>query len=203
MRFLIVILLFTFHVSGQQSTAKTSIMLGNCGDLCLPDSTILHVDSLPDDLSTISTVFLFSSSTSNLSENDVERLTDFVDAGGGLYAGADNWPLQSQSNQLTQRMYKKQSYGAYDQANAESTTDGNLKLEEMKGVPAGKTTVAFPLDYRLNVEAWVSDQPLILTGTFGAGRIIIDGGYSRFYCDAKKEESDSLFEKFNAFLEGD
>lgn len=176
-------------------------MIGNYNSLCLPDTSIQQCDSLPANLNDYDVIFLFSTSTSNFSEYDVERLTDFVDQGGGLYAGSDNWPMQSQSNQFTQHVYKKQCYGDFDRVEAEATS-GNLNLKELEDIPAGKTTVAFPLDYRLQVEAWVGDQPLILSGKFGNGRIIIDGGYSRFYCDAKKEESDLLFERFKHYLNG-
>ena len=201
MRLIPIIFLFILQTSAQNVESLNTLMIGNYSSLCLPDSSIHQFDSLPENLENFDIIFLFSNSTSNFSIQDVERLTDFVDKGGGLYAGSDNWPMQSQSNQLTQRIYKKQCYGDYDKVEAEATT-GNLNLKELEDIPAGKTTVAFPLDYRLQVEAWVGDQPLILTGKFGQGRIIIDGGYSRFYCDAKKEESDILFERFMNYLGG-
>ena len=70
----------------------------------------------------------------------------------------------------------------------------------METIPAGRSTVAFPMDYRLRVEAWVADQPLILSGELDAGKVIIDGGYSRFYCDQRSEVTDVLW---NAILSMD
>lgn len=167
------------------------------------DSSFSTADTLPDKLSNYKVVMLFSTSTSKLSEDDIERLTDFVEEGGGLYAGSDNWPLQSESRQVTQRLYKKESYGEFEQKNAQLASGNcNLQLEEMDSIPAGTTTVAFPMDYRLNVEAWIEDQPLILSGRLGKGRIIIDGGYSRFYCDVKVNESVVLLEKYLSYLRG-
>lgn len=143
---------------------------------------------------------LFSSSTSNFNHQDIDRIEDFIRKGGGLYSGSDNWPLQAQSNQLTHQIYKKETFGNYQQTNAEPTRDGNLHLQELDTIPAGETTAAFPLDYRLKVEAWVQDQPLISSGSLGEGKIIIDGGYSRFYCSHRSASTDELLKQFLIFL---
>lgn len=202
MRYLLVIgFLISFSLFGQKSRETEILVLGNYTEICLPDTNYTVTDSLPDDLNTFDVIMLFSSSTSPFDDSDIELITDFVEKGGGLYAGSDNWPLQSESNQITKRLYEKESYGEFEQKDAETAgVKGNLELEEMTNVPAGTTTVAFPLDYRLKVEAWVQDQPLILTGVIGKGRIIIDGGYSRFYCPIQSEESDQLFLKFISYL---
>jgi hypothetical protein len=112
--------------------------------------------------------------------------------------------MQSESNQITKNLYAKESYGEFEQKDAETTSErGELRLDELANVPAGTTTVAFPLDYRLKVEAWVEDQPLILTGKIGKGKIIIDGGYSRFYCPIQSEASDQLYQRFVEYLSQD
>ena len=157
-------------------------------------------ESLPKKLSTFNAIFLFSNSTSQLTEVEIEQLIHFTEDGGGLYVGSENWPLQAESKQLTQKMYTKESYGDFNEKNALSAERGNLKLDEINFIPAGETTVAFPMDYRLTVEAWVEDQPLILSGFIGKGRIIIDGGYSRFYCENSTEESEQLLNYFLRFL---
>lgn len=144
---------------------------------------------------------VFSNSISNFDERDIERITDYVQQGGGLYLGADNWPLQSEANQMTRALYSKESYGEFNERTAEvNATSGNLNLNELTTIPAGESTVAFPLDPRLTVEAWVKDEPLILSGRLGKGRIIIDGGYSRFYCANRSEISDELLFTILSFL---
>jgi hypothetical protein len=131
----------------------------------------------------------------------VDRLINFAESGGGVYLGAENWPLQAESNQVTKRLYLKESFGEYQVDDAEiASNNGNLELDSLDKVPAGQTTVAFPMDYRLRVEAWVDDQPLILSGALDQGRVIIDGGYSRFYCDQRSGETDQLFQSFVSFL---
>jgi len=135
-----------------------------------------------------------------LSDSEALRVENFVRAGGGLYLGAENWPLQAESNQLTKKIYLKESFGEYDSPEAEiEQKSGNLHLE-MATIPAGRSTVAFPMDYRLRVEAWVADQPLILSGKIDEGNVIIDGGYSRFYCDQRTEITDSLWKAILVYL---
>ena len=114
--------------------------------------------------------------------------------------GAENWPLQAESNQLTKKLYLKESFGEYNSDVAEiEQKSGNLRLER-ETIPAGKSTVAFPMDYRLRVEAWVADQPLILSGDLDQGKIIIDGGYSRFYCDQRSDATDELWQAIMTYL---
>lgn len=183
-------------------------MIGNHTSICYSDSSasfsgIEKAVELPDSLNPYQIIFVFSNSTSTLSDSDVDRLVFFVEEGGGLYLGAENWPLQAESNQMTKRMYFKESFGAYQQDEAEiASQTGNLNLDTMKNIPAGQSTVAFPMDYRLKVEAWVGDQPLILSGKLEAGKVIIDGGYSRFYCEQRSAETDQLLQSFIKFLNG-
>lgn len=175
--------------------------MGNHLHVCLDSIPNYQIrDSLPQSLNNYGAILLFSNSTSKLSQHHIEQIVDFVEDGGGLYAGAENWPLQAESNQVTHRLYKKESFGDYESMEAEvSATDSNLELEE-RVIPAGKSTVAFPMDYRLKVEVWIEDQPLILSGKLEKGKIIIDGGYSRFYCDQRNLTTDRLLLKIIDFL---
>lgn len=176
--------------------------MGNTERLCLPESEWVISEQLPDSLDSFNAIFLFSNATSFLSTDDVIKIDSFVFNGGGLYNGSDNWPLQAEANQMTQKLYKKESFGNYEESIARSGEAGNLDLEELDTIPAGTTTAAFPMDYRLKVEAWIADQPLILSGHHGDGRVIIDTGYSRFYCDIRDENTDAIFERVYQFLRG-
>lgn len=198
MKFILFTLLFiTFSVHTQEDL----LVLGNHSSICNEKMNAgTKTDTLPQDLSSFRAIFLFSSASSRLTESEVEQLVNYVEQGGGLYMGSENWPLQAESQQMTKRMYTKESYGDFNERNALSSVQGNLKLDEIEKIPAGETTVAFPLDYRLTVEAWVEDQPLILSGFVEQGRIIIDGGYSRFYCQNSTEESEQLLSYFLKFL---
>lgn len=164
------------------------------------DSVFSSASSLPDTLDSFHVICFFSNSTSSLTEDELNRVEAFVRSGGGLYLGAENWPLQAESNQLTKKLYLKESFGEYHAEVAEiEQQSGNLGIQR-ETIPAGRSTVAFPMDYRLRVEAWVADQPLILSGKVDQGRVIIDGGYSRFYCDQRSEVTDELWEAIMTFL---
>ena len=202
MNSLLLILLFIPFISISQKGDK-ALVIGNIERLCLPDSSLVIQKELPDTLENYNTIFLFSNSTSFLSSDDVVRIDSFIVQGGGLYNGADNWPLQAEANQITQKLYRKESFGNYSEPVAVSNDKGNLALSELETIPAGTSTSAFPMDHRLRVEAWIADQPLILSGEHGEGRIVIDTGYSRFYCDMRDENTDLIFEKVYRFLKGE
>ncbi len=181
---------------------QNSLVLGNYGRVCFQDSSIIYLkDSLPESFDNTCCLLVFSGAISQLNDHDIDRITDFVQNGGGLYLGADNWPLQSEANQMTQTIYSTESYGEFEEKNAEVNSEGgNFSLAEIDSIPAGETTVAFPLDPRLTVEAWINDAPLILSGSLGKGRIVIDGGYSRFYCTYRSDQSDELLKKIIGYL---
>ena len=177
------------------------LLIGNHTRICNEEfSTSKKADTLPNDLSSFGAIFLFSGASSRITERQVEQLLKYVKQGGGLYIGSENWPLQAEAQQMTRRMYTKESYGDFNEKKAHSAERGNLNLNNINTIPAGESTVAFPMDYRLTVEAWIDDQPLILSGYIENGRIIIDGGYSRFYCENTTAESTLLFNHFLTFL---
>ncbi len=198
-----VLLFILLPIVALSQKGDSALVVGNVQRLCLPDSTLVFKQSLPDSLEAFNTIFLFSNATSLLSSDDVVRIDSFIVQGGGLYGGADNWPLQAEANQITQKLYKKESFGNYQEDIAISNEKGNLALSDLDTIPAGTSTSAFPMDYRLRVEAWIADQPLILSGEHGKGRIVIDTGYSRFYCDLRDENTDIIFEKVFRYLRGE
>jgi hypothetical protein len=66
---------------------------------------------------------------------------------------------------------------------------------------ANQSIVTFPMDYRLKVEVWSGDEPLILSGNFGKGKIILDGGYARFNLALNQSvESKRIFNELIEFL---
>ena len=173
------------------------LFLGNTSSICFEKDSIeiVKYDKLPDSLTSFQAIFIFSTAESILSSSDILRLKNYLEKGGGLYCGAENWPLQAESRQITLAFYAKESWGNFDQEKGviQSENTKNNLFEKRDTFPAGSTTVAFPMDYRLKVEVWVDDQPLIQSGEIGAGRIVIDGGYSRFYCANHDGEIDGIF----------
>ncbi|MDX2360549.1 MAG: hypothetical protein QNK23_07065 [Crocinitomicaceae bacterium] len=201
MRIITLAFLFSFWAFGQQESV---LVIGNHSNICFDNCPAVEItDSFPDDLEVYSVILLFSNSTSQLKSDNINQLAQFLERGGGLYSGSENWPMQAESNQITHYLYKKESFGNFNINETEvSQVNGNLNLQELPAIPAGTSTVAFPLDYRLQVEVWLNDQALILSGNIGEGRIIIDGGYSRFYCSQRTNVTDALLDKIVMYLLG-
>lgn len=195
-RFLI---LYSLLLSTTLFSQNKILFIGNISQICFEDTnSMIELSSdLPDTLSSYSAIFLFSSAQSILNEKKVEQLLQFLNGGNGLYLGSENWPLQAESNVMTNLLFSKNAWGDFNEPNAQLAEKGIFK--ESASIPAGITTVAFPLDYRLKVEAWVNDEPLILSGEYYKGKIIIDGGYSRFYCNIEKGGNNNFM--LNQFID--
>jgi len=199
MRQLIILFALPFQFCLSQ---ESMLLIGKSEKICyLEQFTVAEPGALPSNLALYKAIYIFSNSTSQLTLTDLQRIIRYVENGGGLYTGSENWPFQAESRQITQELFKKENYGEYNTTTAHSSSqNGNLNLNNITEIPAGESTVAFPLDHRLTVEAWIDDQPLILSGNYGQGRIIIDGGYSRFYCDHRTVICDDLFERIKKYL---
>lgn len=142
-------------------------------------------------------IFIFSTANSQISPEDEKTLIEFVNKGGNLYLGAENEPFDTESNQILKSMYNLQFYGNFSSDSLVIDSNSNFRACECKKYLTGYTTVSFPMDYRLQVEAWSNDNPIILSGNFGSGKIIIDGGYSRFY---EAEKTSALLDEFLLFF---
>ena len=176
------ITLFTYSHCQEQI-----LLLGNTKQLCFSDSTVqfFSAENLPQDIATFRSIMVFSSAHSRLSASDIEHIVQFVTAGGGLYIGSENWPLQAEGSALTERLFTKSVWTAPERTKKEISNMGIFR--GIEDFPAGSTPVVFPLDFQLHVEVWYNDEPLILSGKLGNGKLLIDGGYSRFYCSSNGE----------------
>jgi hypothetical protein len=160
------------------------LLLGNTKQLCFSDTNIHFVsaETLPQQIASYRAIMIFSSAHSRLSTSDIEQIISFVSEGGGLYIGSENWPLQAEGSALTERLYTKSVWTAAETTKKEISNNG--MFSDIEHFPPGTTPVVFPLHFQLHVEVWYNDEPLILSGKWGQGKILIDGGYSRFYCSS-------------------
>lgn len=155
-----------------------------------------------DSLKNFDVVLIFSSSNSCLTNESILEIEAFVNQGGSLYLGADNWPFVEESNQLTQVFFGKRYWGNQS-LNRDLMDDSKLVKSELVQRPnlADQSMVTFPMDYRLKVEVWSGDEPLILSGHFGKGKIILDGGYARFNSAMNQSlENKQIFNEMIQFL---
>lgn len=179
--FVILLFLSIGIKASAQSVGTDILLLGNPVKFEHSDSLrSVFTDKLPKNLDSFEAVFVFGTANSNLDQEDILRIDSFVRGGGGLYVGADNWPLVSEANQLTEHFYQRRFYGM-NSGKFEIMSTGALQLQREDTLYPGVSTVTFPLIFDLRVEAWAGDNPVILSGELGKGRVILDGGYSRFY----------------------
>lgn len=192
--------LVLFPISSLFSQNKV-LFTGNVSNLCYTSeiTNVVVSNQLPDTLNPYNAIFIFSSAQTILTEAALERLIAFLAQGKGIYIGSENWPLQAESNQITDLLFSKQVWGNFSETRAE-VAKGSVIFEENDSFPAGCTTVSFPLDYRLQVLAWVNDEPLIQSGDILGGRIILDGGYSRFYCPVYEAENEQILNQLIGYL---
>ena len=202
MKFFLIIFLF-FICPTVQGQVKI-LFLGNYDEICFTYDSIEITKSkkLPDDITVFKSILIFSNAESGLSSFDITQLEKYLNNGGGIYCGADNWPLQAESQQITMALYTKECWGNFndDTTMVKLEKTSNQLFVASDSFPVGKTTVAFPMDYRLRVEVWLEDQPLILTGDYGKGKIVIDCGYSRFYCDTMDENRNGILDAIINYL---
>ena len=57
------------------------------------------------------------------------------------------------------------------------------------------------MDYLLKIKVWINYQSLIQSGEIGKGKIVIDGGYSRFYCEEMNAEEKEIFDGILRYLD--
>jgi hypothetical protein len=178
------------------------LVLGNSEHLCLNHSNgsvYSFTDHLPGQLDSFDIVAVFSTAHSNLSKENLDTLVSFLRSGGGLYIGCENWPLLSEGNQLTYSLLNKTFWGESTLNYSVEKDTRAVALSDIEHIEAGTTVVHFPLDHRLVVEVWSNDEPLILSSEAFGGRLILDGGYSRFYCN-KKDISNIIWKKLIEYL---
>jgi hypothetical protein len=199
------VLFAQFCVFGGLLAQSKGLILGRNFPLPEIDSSVQlqYATSFPNDsLKIYDFILIFSSSNSNLNNGNIAEIQAYVNQGGNLYLGADNWPFVEESNQLTQVFFGKRYWG-----NQQLNNELMRKKKPMKEVSdnkqdfAAQSTVNFPMDYRLKVEVWSGDEPLILSGNFGKGKIILDGGYARFNLALNQSvESKRIFNELIEFL---
>ena len=199
------VLFIQFCVFGGLLAQSKGLILGRNFPLPEIDSSVQlqYATSFPNDsLKIYDFILIFSSSNSNLNNGNISDIQAYVNQGGNLYLGADNWPFVEESNQLTQVFFGKRYWGN-QQLNKELMNKKNRTkdISEKNQYFANQSIVTFPMDYRLKVEVWSGDEPLILSGNFGKGKIILDGGYARFNLALNQSaESKRIFNELIEFL---
>lgn len=196
-------MIFLFLFISFSSSSQTSLLfIGNTEPLCVVSDSTISVniaETLPSKLEEFDALFIFSGAVSSLKPEDVEAIITFVKNGKGLYCGAENEPLQQEFHQISTILFSKSVWGNFTQTTALVDEKSFIDPTVGNAISTGETPVAVPLDVRVKVEVWVDDEPLITSYELEQGKIVFDGGYSRFYCD-QLEENKGVFESIVRYL---
>ena len=188
---------FTFVSWGQ----KKGVIFGKKIAISHPDWKFQYADTTQN-LTSFDCIFIFSTAQKSLDSITLSQLKLAVEQGTNIYIGSENWPFVAESNQVTTLFFNKSMQLMHDVSMAEvNTLIHSERVFSKTVIPAGTTTSSFPLDYRLKVEAWTADNPLILSGKIGLGKLIIDGGYSRFYSENWDAEVELVWNELLDYLE--
>jgi hypothetical protein len=188
---------FTFVSWGQ----KKGVIFGKKMAISHPDWKFQYADTTQN-LTSFDCIFIFSTAQKSLDSITLSQLKLAVEQGTNIYIGSENWPFVAESNQVTTLFFNKSMQLMHDVRLAEvNTLTQSDRVFSRTFIPAGTTTSSFPLDYRLKVEAWTADNPLILSGKIGLGKLIIDGGYSRFYSENWDAEVELVWNELLDYLE--
>ena len=156
---------------------KNILVIGNSDGICFDSSYNVNVDSDLDDLLSYDIALIFSGASSCLKNEDFTNIIEFISRGGGLYLGCENFSFQS--------------WGNFQSSYAKVSDDS--EITELKEIPTGNSVAVFPMNSNFKVDVWLDDNPMVMSGNFSSGRIVVDGGYSRFYCSEINETSKMFF----------
>lgn len=190
MKIIFQVLTFVFF-SFLHNAQESILVIGNADSICWTESLIVktQLDS-SNQLEDYSLIFVFSSAITDLSESLINQLDSAVfHQGIHLYIGAENWPMQADANALTEQMFQEQFYSVDRTSKSESEV---LDVKE--------SVVYFPLSFNFQPILWDQDEPVLQVGNYGKGKVMIDGGYSRFYCGNSDDSSRELLKKIMKML---
>ncbi len=177
---------------------KDILVIGNSDEICFDSSYNVNIANNLDDLLSYDIALIFSGVSSRIKKEDFSNIIEFVSRGGGLYLGCENWPFQAETNQILDHFFSFQSWGNFQSSYAKVSDDS--EITELKEIPTGNSVTVFPMNSNFKVDVWLDDNPIVMSGDFNNGRIVVDGGYSRFYCSEINETSKMFFLNLMKYL---
>jgi hypothetical protein len=193
---LLIILIFFFCKS--QYAQKEILVIGNYNEICFDTNLNIEFGTHLDKLLDYDIVLIFSGVISAIKPDEIPKIIEFISKGGSLYLGCDNWPFQAESNLILEFLFSFHSWGNFDATSARVSEASELTC--MKEIPPGNSVAVFPLSPYFEVDVWVTDKPLIMSGSFERGILVVDGGYSRFYCSNWCRNSSQIFADLISYL---
>lgn len=177
---------------------KEILVIGNYDEICFDTNLNIEFGKDLDQLLDFDVALIFSGTSSAVQSQNISKIVEFISNGGSLYLGCDNWPFQAESNMILENLFSFHSWGNFNAAIAE--VNQSSELTNLKEIPPGNSVAVFPLNPNFKVDVWLNDKPLIMSGNFEKGILVIDGGYSRFFCSNMNEDSTTVFSDLIKYL---
>lgn len=132
-------------------------------------------------LQSYSQLWIFSSGNNQISVPFKDSILSFLAAGKGVYLGAENEPFWEEANSITESVWNTSFYGNFaGERVSVSRNETEVKTESIDFYQ-GNTVSVFPMHPSFQVISWVEDEPLLLMTREENQKVIVDGGYSRFF----------------------
>ncbi len=195
-----ILFLFLIFFCKRYYAQKEILVVGNYDEICFDTNLNIEFGGHLDRLFEFDIVLIFSGVTSVIQSDQIPKIIEFVSNGGSLYLGCDNWPFQAESNLILEQLFSFHSWGNFNALTAEVSESS--ELTRLKEIPPGNSVAVFPLNPYFEVDVWITDKPLIMSGIFDKGILIVDGGYSRFYCSNLNAISSHIFDDLIKYLGG-
>lgn len=180
--FFLCIVLLVFPTQSLSQTIDSVYFIGcteNIDSHFVTKSTTKSIQSISWD--SVRSIYLFSSSHSELDSTDLKEIGLFIYEGGNLYLGFDNVPFQAEGNQILAYLFQQQTrLEIYNNTAKINFFEDKKNVFQSDTFSSGFSVSTFPMDYRWKVLAWCEDQPILVEASLGKGKIILDGGYARF-----------------------
>ncbi len=176
----IILLLFLIFSYVSHYAQEAILVVGKYDEICFDTNLNIEFGENLDQIIDFDVVLIFSGASCAIEIQHIPKIIEFISNGGSVYLGCDNWPFQAESNMILENLFSFHSWGNFDATIAQVSQVS--ELTNLKEIPSGNSVAVFPLNPNFRVDVWLYDKPLIMSGNFDKGVLVIDGGYSRFYC---------------------
>lgn len=189
------LLLLIKNVNSQVN--DTVLVYGNHHSICyLPK--IKTLDSIAEIKNfELHTLYIFSTINS-LKESDIKLIKKHLENGGNIYIGLDNWPQQKEGIEILDSLFQ---IHFFDEGKKGVLKKGNGELNGPDTINSFvQTNGYFSIKANFKIEYWSNDCPVIMSTTIDKGKLIIDAGYVRFFCENISEEDAVLLKEIIRYL---
>jgi hypothetical protein len=180
------------------SQQKDSILVfGNRHSICHL-TRVKYLDSIAELKHYEHKPFYIFSTINTITENDIAVIKAHLEKGGNLYIGLDNWPQQKEGIEILASWFQ---IDFFDEGKKGLLKKGNGVLNGPDSINSYvQSNGYFSIQPNFKIEYWSNDCPVIMSSMLGKGKLIIDAGYVRFFCENISDEDTILLKEIIRYL---